>query len=108
MIPKQAKHIHSIESPPLAEIIRGINKFSNNLMSRMLLLTIAAETQGAPARITQSQGLIKDWLDSKQLPSSLVRVSNGAGLARDAQISAKIIGRLLQAAFESPVKPEIS
>ncbi|MCU7874308.1 MAG: D-alanyl-D-alanine carboxypeptidase/D-alanyl-D-alanine-endopeptidase [Candidatus Thiodiazotropha sp. (ex Lucinoma borealis)] len=104
--PRGAKPFHSIESRPLAEVIRGMNKFSNNLMSRMLLLTVSAETQGAPATITQSQDLIADWLSSWRLSSERVRVSNGAGLARDAQISAEIIGQLLQTAFQSPIMPE--
>lgn len=106
LVPVKAKRFHSIQSRPLAEVIRGMNKFSNNLMSRMLLLTVAAETHGAPAKSSQGQGLITNWLNSWKLPSAMVRVSNGSGLSRDAQISAKIIGRLLQAAFESPLMPE--
>lgn len=104
--PRKAKPFHSIESRPLAEVIRGMNKFSNNLMSRMLLLTVSAETQGTPATIAQGQSLVADWLGRWKLPSAMVRVSNGAGLARDAQISAEIIGRLLQTAFQSPLMPE--
>ena len=38
------------ESEPLAEIVRDINKFSNNVMARQLYLTLAAEMGGAPAR----------------------------------------------------------
>lgn len=104
--PHKARLVHSIESRPLAEVIRGMNKFSNNLMSRMLLLTMSAETRGAPASIAQGQRLIADWLDRSKLPSGMVRVSNGAGLARDAQITAETIGRMLQRAFESPLMPE--
>jgi hypothetical protein len=36
----------------------------------------------------------------------MVRVSNGAGLSRTAQISAETVGHLLQSAFESPLMPE--
>ena len=108
LVPSKAKRFHSIESRPLAEVIRGINKFSNNLMSRMLLLTVAAETRGAPAKTTHGQGLVTDWLKSWNLPSAMVRVSNGSGLSRDAQISAESIGHLLQAAFESPLMPEFT
>ena len=106
IIPRKAKLFHSIESRPLAEVIRGMNKFSNNLMSRMLLLTMSAETRGAPARIEHGQSLIADWLGSLKFPSAMVRVSNGAGLSRNAQISAQTIGHLLQMAFEGPLMPE--
>ncbi|MEN8168147.1 MAG: D-alanyl-D-alanine carboxypeptidase/D-alanyl-D-alanine-endopeptidase, partial [Pseudomonadota bacterium] len=106
LVPNHAKFFHQIQSRPLAEVIRDMNKFSNNLMSRMLLLTVSAETRGVPAKSAQGQSLIADWLDSWKLPSTKVLVSNGSGLARNAQISTEIIGRLLQTAFESPLMPE--
>ena len=106
LVPQQARRFHRIESPPLAEVIRSMNKFSNNLMSRMLLLTMVAESHRAPAETAHGQTLITDWLNHWELPSSLVWVSNGSGLSRNARISAEIIGRLLQAAFKSPLMPE--
>ena len=106
LLPKGAKRIHSLESPTLAQAIHDMNKYSNNLMSRMLLLTVAAEQGVLPASSDQGQELVKVWLSKWQLPSGLVRVSNGSGLARDARISAEIIGRMLQAAYASPLMPE--
>ena len=106
LLPSQSKRFHSIESPTLAEVIRDMNKYSNNLMSRMLLLTVAAESGSLPATQEQGQGLIKDWLRKWQLPAALVRVSNGSGLAREAQVSAELVGRMLQAAYASPLMPE--
>ncbi|MDK2754879.1 MAG: D-alanyl-D-alanine carboxypeptidase/D-alanyl-D-alanine-endopeptidase, partial [Gammaproteobacteria bacterium] len=40
----------SFPSVPLGQIVININKFSNNVMSRNLLLTLAAEHNGAPAK----------------------------------------------------------
>src|SRR5690606_32396416 len=39
------------QSPPLAEVIRYLNKYSNNLMARHLLLTLAAEGGTVPATV---------------------------------------------------------
>ncbi|MGD8588514.1 MAG: D-alanyl-D-alanine carboxypeptidase/D-alanyl-D-alanine-endopeptidase [Chromatiales bacterium] len=105
-LPQGSQRFHSNESPTLTEVIRDMNKYSNNLMSRMLLLTVAAEQGALPASPEQGFKLIKDWLVKWQLPSGLVRVKNGSGLARDAQISSEIIGRMLQAAYTSPLMPE--
>ncbi|MGR3915100.1 MAG: D-alanyl-D-alanine carboxypeptidase, partial [Gammaproteobacteria bacterium] len=41
--PPHARALLTRESAPLADIITGINKFSNNVMSRQLLLTLGAE-----------------------------------------------------------------
>jgi D-alanyl-D-alanine carboxypeptidase/D-alanyl-D-alanine-endopeptidase (penicillin-binding protein 4) len=106
LLPSGSKRFHHINSPPLAELIRHINKYSNNLMSRMLWLTVAAETDGTPASPRQGQGLVKQWLRKWRLPAALVQVNNGSGLARNAQISAETVGRLLQAAYASPLMPE--
>jgi D-alanyl-D-alanine carboxypeptidase/D-alanyl-D-alanine-endopeptidase (penicillin-binding protein 4) len=106
LLPQGSKRFHRIESATLAEVIRDMNKYSNNLMSRMLLLTVAAEHGVLPATAEGGQDLIKDWLRKWQLPSALVRVSNGSGLAREAQVSAEIVGRMLQAAYASPLMPE--
>ncbi|MGH6894822.1 MAG: D-alanyl-D-alanine carboxypeptidase/D-alanyl-D-alanine endopeptidase, partial [Dongiaceae bacterium] len=38
-----AKLVYEHESPPLAELVRDINKFSNNVMARQLFLTVAVE-----------------------------------------------------------------
>jgi D-alanyl-D-alanine carboxypeptidase/D-alanyl-D-alanine-endopeptidase (penicillin-binding protein 4) len=106
LLPQGSKRFHSVESPTLAQVIRDMNKYSNNLMSRMLLLTMTAEHGVLPASPERGQALINDWLRKWQLPSTLVRVSNGSGLARDAQITAEIVGRMLQAAYASPLMPE--
>ena len=41
-VPPEARLLHTHESAPLAEIVRGINKFSNNVMARQLYLTLAS------------------------------------------------------------------
>lgn len=104
--PKGARLFHSMESIPLGETIRGMNKFSNNLMSRLLFLTLGAELYGAPGSPAKGRRAIDDWLKANDLASGDYFVDNGAGLSRRARISARTIGRLLLAAYHSPVMPE--
>lgn len=98
------------ESPPLAEIIRGINKFSNNIAARQLYLTLgtasAAFHNPPPATLAKSEQVIKQWLASRQLHFHELVIENGSGLSRKERISANHMGKLLLAAFQSPVMPE--
>ena len=43
-----ARLVYKHESPPLSEVVRDINKLSNNVMARQLYLTLAAELSGPP------------------------------------------------------------
>ncbi|MCB1986568.1 MAG: D-alanyl-D-alanine carboxypeptidase/D-alanyl-D-alanine-endopeptidase [Burkholderiales bacterium] len=108
--PSNLTHIKTYHSPPLAEIIRGINKFSNNIAARQLYLTLG--TAGvvsrlrSPATLDKSEYALKQWLASKQLFFPELVVENGSGLSRKERISARSMGQLLLAAFQSPVMPE--
>ncbi len=90
------------DSPPLGEVIRGMNKYSNNLMSRHLLLTMGAEAHGAPATPEKGRRALADWLRRADLSLPGLVVDNGSGLSRDARISAAGVGALLEAAFAGP------
>lgn len=108
--PSDLLPIKAYHSPPLAEIIRGINKFSNNIAARQLYLTLGtAESDNrfrSPATLDKSEHALKQWLASKQLYFPELVVENGSGLSRKERISARHMGLLLLAAFQSPVMPE--
>lgn len=98
-------------SEPLAYVEREINKWSNNLMARQLLLTIGAEKFGAPATEAKGAAAIKDWLanktlDGQSLAASELVIENGSGLSRIERINAQHLGRMLVSAYISPVMPE--
>lgn len=105
-LPENAQHLVTHDSQPLSEIIRTINKYSNNLMVRQLFLTIAAERVASPA--TEADGIfaIRAWLASKGLHFPELVLENGSGLSRDEQITARHMADFLQAAYVSPVMPE--
>ena len=94
-------------SQPLAYVIRDMNKWSNNMMARQLLLTIAAETQGAPATEAKGEAAIKQWLASKNIQADELVIENGSGLSRIERISAAHLGQMLLNAFQSPIMPEL-
>lgn len=97
------------QSPPLADVIRGINKFSNNIAARQLYLTLGtgeAVSNSSPATLAKSDTAIRRWLADKQLSFPELVVENGSGLSRKERISARHMGQLLLAAYKSPVMPE--
>jgi D-alanyl-D-alanine carboxypeptidase/D-alanyl-D-alanine-endopeptidase (penicillin-binding protein 4) len=107
--PQNLPPLKIYQSPPLADIIRGINKFSNNIAARQLYLTLGAGDgviNNAPATLAKSDAAIRQWLAGKQLNFPELVVENGSGLSRKERISARHMGQLLLAAFNSPVMPE--
>ena len=94
-------------SDPLGYVIRDINKWSNNLMARQLLLTIAAEKNGVPATEAKGEAAIKTWLADKGQKIDELVIENGSGLSRTERISAAHLGQLLVAAYNSPIMPEL-
>jgi D-alanyl-D-alanine carboxypeptidase/D-alanyl-D-alanine-endopeptidase (penicillin-binding protein 4) len=100
---KLAEH----ESKALAQLLPEVNKWSNNLMAKQLLLSIAAEKSGAPATESKAAQVVKQWLDSEGLHFNELVVENGSGLSRLERISTGHLGALLTHAFYSPVMPEL-
>jgi len=105
--PAGARRIAAHESRPLAEVIRDINKFSNNVMARQLFLSIGAESSKQPASMERAQRAVGDWLVGRGLDRSEFVLDNGAGLSRIERLTSAGLARLLVAAFESPLMPEL-
>jgi D-alanyl-D-alanine carboxypeptidase/D-alanyl-D-alanine-endopeptidase (penicillin-binding protein 4) len=101
-----ARLLYSHESEALSQVVRDINKFSNNVMARQLYLTLGAEAGGAPAVPEKSAAAIRAWLAGKKLRVPELVIENGSGLSRNERISAANLAALLQAAWRSAVMPE--
>jgi D-alanyl-D-alanine carboxypeptidase/D-alanyl-D-alanine-endopeptidase (penicillin-binding protein 4) len=96
-----------VPSKPLREVITYINKYSNNVMTRQLLLTIGKENNNNNAgNKTAGRKVISDWLQSIGIPAPELIIENGSGLSRSARISARTLAMLLQHALQSSYQPE--
>ncbi len=93
-------------SPPLSEVIRDINKFSNNTMARQLFLTLGT-TNGQQGDIARSSATVQQWLDRQHLQFPELVLENGAGLSRTERISAQHLADVLQRAARSPYSAEL-
>jgi D-alanyl-D-alanine carboxypeptidase/D-alanyl-D-alanine-endopeptidase (penicillin-binding protein 4) len=107
-VPKDARMIARAYSPDLVEIIRDINKYSNNTMARQLFLSLGAEFRNeADADDSKAaQRVIRQWLAKKGLISPHLVIENGSGLSRAERVSARELASLLQAAWQSPYAAE--
>ncbi|UCG71684.1 MAG: D-alanyl-D-alanine carboxypeptidase/D-alanyl-D-alanine-endopeptidase [Chromatiales bacterium] len=97
---------YEFDSPPVSEVIRGVNKWSNNVMSRQVFLTMGAERFGAPGTVDKARDAAAAALAERGLDFPELRLDNGAGLSRDTQISARNLARLLLAGYDSPYRSE--
>jgi len=93
-------------SHPLGEVVRSINKNSNNVMTRDLVYTLGAELGGAPGTREKGVAAIRVFLAQRGLDASSLRMQNGAGLSRDERASAELLVSVLRAAYASPYAPE--
>ncbi|WP_226506551.1 D-alanyl-D-alanine carboxypeptidase/D-alanyl-D-alanine-endopeptidase [Pseudomonas sp. MWU16-30317] len=107
-VPKTATLLARAFSPDLAEIIRDINKYSNNTMAQQLFLSIGAQyrsdADGDDAKAAQR--MIRQWLAKKGITASHLVMENGSGLSRDERVSAREMAMMLQSAWQSPYQAE--
>ena len=97
-----------LRSPPLAEVVRDINKLSNNVMAQQLFLTLAATQRGA-GTTEAARELMHAWLRGKVGGAAITDavILNGSGLSRESRLTASILGRLLHGAWAHPVMSEL-
>ena len=103
---ESARELLQWESPTLAYIIRDINKHSNNVMARQLLMSLAASSTSAAATPEAGAAQAKAWLDTVGINSESVVIENGAGLSRKERLSADTLSKVLNHAWHSPYMPE--
>jgi D-alanyl-D-alanine carboxypeptidase/D-alanyl-D-alanine-endopeptidase (penicillin-binding protein 4) len=94
------------QSPALAEVVRDINKFSNNVMAQQLFLTLSLQQRGV-GTLEGSREAMRQWWRERIAPGDTPNFVNGSGLAREERITAQQLARLLQVAWASPLMPEL-
>ena len=103
--PAGVKPAFEFASPPLAEIVRDINKFSNNVMAQQLFLTLSLQQRGT-GTLEGSREVLRTWWRERFGGDGPVTES-GSGLSRGEVMTARQLGQLLQAAWASPLMPDL-
>lgn len=95
-------------SPPLAEMLGAVGKYSDNFVAEMLLKVLAAERAPGPATSARGAAIALDVLHRRfGVRSAEIQMVNGSGLFGDSRISAAALTQLLSGAYsEAALRPE--
>ena len=90
------------EARPWGELLRPLNKTSDNALTRLLYLQLgvpamAANPQASTAVLAERA--VQAWFQQHGIPTAGLVMDNGSGLSRSERISAWQLARLLQVAF---------
>ena len=105
-VPAGLKPVFVATSPALAEVVRDVNKYSNNVMAQHVFLTLALQ-KNRVATFDGAREALRQWWLARMGDADPPQADNGAGLSRDARITVQALGRMLQTAWASPVMPEL-
>lgn len=99
-VPATAKLLAAHDSEPLSDVVRRMNKLSDNYLAECVLKTLGAQTRALPGPATWADGLaaVHRYLAAIGLPQSGYRLNNGSGLFDATEVSAKQVTTVLAAA----------
>jgi D-alanyl-D-alanine carboxypeptidase/D-alanyl-D-alanine-endopeptidase (penicillin-binding protein 4) len=100
--PATAKLLASHDSAPLSEVLRHMNKLSDNYAAECVLKTLGAETRTPPGPATWADGLAarNAYLAKIGMPQAGYRADNGSGLYDATAVSARQLTTVLRAAHQ--------
>ncbi len=106
--PPDASLLADHQSRPLSELVRSINKPSDNALTRTLLLAIGRAAPGQPGEPTlqRADRAVRSWLRAKGIPDDGLVLDNGSGLSRSERISAQQLEAVIRAGLASRWAPE--
>ncbi len=99
-VPLTAKLVAVHDSAPLSDVLRFMNKLSDNYVAECVLKTIGAETKGTPGPATWADGVasVGKYLASIGIAAGSYRADNGSGLYSATEVSAHQLITLLKTA----------
>ena len=103
--PSYAKVSIRYPSRPMYSLVRDINKYSNNVAARTLLINLAAENGVIPASAEEGAQVIQKWLESRHLAFPELVIENGSGLSHKEVMSAGHLAEFLMAISREEVFP---
>ncbi|SDZ82513.1 D-alanyl-D-alanine carboxypeptidase, serine-type, PBP4 family [Thiothrix caldifontis] len=106
-VPAGAQLVSTHQSAPLRDVLVEINKDSNNVKARQVLLSMGAKQFGAPGTTQKGAGAVGQFMESRGLRFSNLKIENGSGLSRVERISTREMGEMLVDAYNSPYRDEL-
>ena len=91
-VPSGAVVIATHLSPPLMDILRLMNKPSDNVIAELIFKTLGAEVKGEPGTWQKGRQVIGEFLEEM---GSAFRIVDGSGLSRYNLVTAELLVNLL-------------
>jgi D-alanyl-D-alanine carboxypeptidase/D-alanyl-D-alanine-endopeptidase (penicillin-binding protein 4) len=96
-VPRTARLVHVAESEPLADVVRRLNKTSNNFVAEQLVKALGAEVKGAPGSWAKGIAVAEEVLAELGVPRGAYVMKNGSGLNDTNRFSARQLVTVLRA-----------
>ena len=106
-VPAGATLVAESLSPALPEVLRDMNKHSNNAIAQHLLLALSPGQPAQPATWEGARAEVQALVQAHGCREGELVIDNGSGLSREERISPRCLGRLLQWAWTQPWMPEL-
>lgn len=93
---------------PLAEVMRGVMKRSDNALTRLVYLQLGAQAArpDEPTRAA-SERVVRDWLAGHGIDAAALVLDNGSGLSRSERVSPALLAGVLRAGQRGAQAPEL-
>ena len=88
-------------SKPLPEMVRDINKVSDNVGARNLMLSLSPGFPEKPATLAGAQKIMRMWLREQGLADGDIAVENGSGLSHTERAKPRAMVQLLRQGWRS-------
>ena len=96
-------------SRTMPEIVRDINKPSDNALTRSLLMTLGALAKDGDASATSTtrgEQVVRGWLRERGISDEGLVMENGSGLSRSERLPPRMLADVLRAMTKSEWAPE--
>ena len=100
-VPSDAKVIAKHLSPPLADILKRMNKPSDNWIAELIFKTIGAEVIGEPGTWQKGRQAVTEFLSEIMGDPSPYRFVDGSGLSRYNLLNAELLTDLLVHTYQN-------
>jgi serine-type D-Ala-D-Ala carboxypeptidase/endopeptidase (penicillin-binding protein 4) len=97
---------------PWGELLRPLNKLSDNAWTRVLFheIGVAAPEALAPPSLptaVRADRAVRDWLRRHAIDDTVLVTDNGSGLSRTERVSTQLLAELMRAAWRGPHRHDL-
>lgn len=105
VVPAGARPIARRDGRPWGELLRPLNKRSDNAWTRILYmeLGVAAGTSPGPASTAErAAAVVRSWFERHGIDTAGLVVDNGSGLSRSERLTARQLAQVLKVSLDGP------